>query len=113
MIGDRHAMRVAAQVSEGVLGAAEGTLGVDHPIRAEQRTQKSRERRRRSEMVQRAVKSELACGVEFAQARHELTAEHAAENFHGQEEVVPSWDPMAVVRRSEERRVGKEGKARG
>ena len=91
-------MGVAAQVVEGVLGAAEGTFGVDYPIGAEQRAQKSRERCSRSEMVQRAVKSELASSVEFAQARHELTAEHAAEYFHGQEEVVSSWDPMAVVR---------------
>jgi membrane dipeptidase len=43
-------------------------------------------------------KSELARGVELAQARHELAAKHAAENFHGQEEVVPTWNPAAVVR---------------
>ena len=83
--------------AEGVLGAAEGTFGVDYPIGAEQRAQKSRERRRRSEMVQCAVKFQLASGVEFAQACHELTAEHAAEDLHRQEEVMPSWNPMAVV----------------
>ena len=38
MVGDGHAMSVAAQVLEHVLGAAKGALGVDHPILAEQWT---------------------------------------------------------------------------
>ena len=45
------------------------------------------------------MKSELACGMEFAQAVHELATEHAAENSHRQEEVVPSWNPTGMVRR--------------
>ena len=49
-------------------------------------------------MLQSAVKFELVCGVELAQAGNELAAEHAAKNFHGQEKVVPSWNPAAVVR---------------
>jgi cation transport regulator ChaC len=81
-----------------VLGAAKRTFGIDYPIRAKQRAEKGRERLRLLEMVQTAVKSELACSVDIAQARHELAAEHAAENFHRQEEIVPSWDPAAVVR---------------
>jgi hypothetical protein len=49
-------------------------------------------------MLQSAVKFELVCGVELAQAGNELAAEHAAKNFHGQEKVVPCWNPAAVVR---------------
>ena len=38
MVGDGHAMGVAAQILEHVLGAAEGAFGVDHPVLAEQWT---------------------------------------------------------------------------
>ena len=36
MVGDGDAMSVAGQVVENVFGAAEGWLGVDHPVDAEQ-----------------------------------------------------------------------------
>ena len=32
MIGDGHAMGVAAQVAENLPGPAEGRLGIDHPV---------------------------------------------------------------------------------
>ena len=32
MVGDGHAMGVARQVVENLLGAAKGRLGVDHPL---------------------------------------------------------------------------------
>ena len=36
MVGDGHAMRVAAQIVEHIFRAAEGALRVDHPIFSEQ-----------------------------------------------------------------------------
>ena len=36
MVGDGHAMSVAAQILEHILWAAEGAFGVDHPVLAEQ-----------------------------------------------------------------------------
>ncbi len=32
MVGDGYAVRVAAQILEYIVGAAEGRLGVDHPV---------------------------------------------------------------------------------
>ena len=32
MVGDRDAMGVAGQIVENVFGAAEGRLGIDHPV---------------------------------------------------------------------------------
>ena len=34
MVGDGHAMRVAAQIAENLSGAAEGRLGIHHPVLA-------------------------------------------------------------------------------
>ena len=39
MVGDGHAMGIAAQVVEDVFGAAEGWFGVNHPVLSEQRSQ--------------------------------------------------------------------------
>ena len=36
MVGDGHAMGVAAQILEHILGATEGRFGVDHPVLSEQ-----------------------------------------------------------------------------
>ena len=39
MVGDGHAMSVAAEILEHVLGTAKGWFGVDDPVFSEQRTQ--------------------------------------------------------------------------
>jgi hypothetical protein len=36
VIGDRHAVGVAAEITENVLGTPEGRLAIDHPVRPEQ-----------------------------------------------------------------------------
>jgi hypothetical protein len=36
MVGDGHAMGIAGQVVEHMVGAAKGWLGVDHPVLTEQ-----------------------------------------------------------------------------
>ena len=43
MVGDGHAMGVATQIVEDILGAAKGRLAVDHPLVAEQGAQEGRE----------------------------------------------------------------------
>lgn len=44
MIGDGHAVRVATEIVQDVLGAAERGLGVDHPVLAEEQSQPGSER---------------------------------------------------------------------
>jgi len=36
MVGDGHAMGVAAEILQHILGATEGTLQVDHPVLSKQ-----------------------------------------------------------------------------
>jgi len=39
MVGDGHAMSVAAQIVQHIFGATEGTFQVDHPVLSKQRPQ--------------------------------------------------------------------------
>jgi hypothetical protein len=36
MIGDGHAVGVAAEITENIFGATEGRLAIDHPVPPEQ-----------------------------------------------------------------------------
>jgi hypothetical protein len=38
VVGDGHAMSVTAQITEHILGASEGSFGIDHPVFSEQRS---------------------------------------------------------------------------
>lgn len=40
MVGDSHAMGIAGQVMKHVFGAAEGRLGIDHPVLPKQEAQR-------------------------------------------------------------------------
>ena len=97
VIGNRHSMGVAAQIAQRVFGSAKRAFAIDHPIGAEQRTEPGGERWGRLEMGKVTVKSQLAFGVEFAEARHELAAEDTAEDFDGQKEAGLCGDPALVV----------------
>jgi hypothetical protein len=43
VIGDRHAVSVAAEITENVLGATEGRFAVNHPVLPEQWAEESSE----------------------------------------------------------------------
>src|SRR5882672_10203892 len=43
VIGDRHAVRVTAEIAQRVLGPAERPFGIHHPIETEQSSQHGRE----------------------------------------------------------------------
>ena len=62
MIGDRHAVGVAAEITENVLGAAEGRFAVDDPVLAEKGAKESSESLRLREKLEVPVEAELAFG---------------------------------------------------
>jgi hypothetical protein len=43
VVGDGHAMSVAGEIAEHMMGTAEGGLGVDHPVLTEQGAQEGAE----------------------------------------------------------------------
>ena len=48
-------------------------------------------------MDKTTVKAELAGGVEFSEACYKLAAKHAAEDLHGQEEIMLPGNPAGVI----------------
>src|SRR5512140_3020692 len=99
MIGNRDTVRVAAEVAESVLGAAEGTFGIDDPVLAEQLPEPGAERFGIGEELQLSMETESASGEGEFQAGDKFTAKHAAEYFHGKEERVARFDPTGVIGR--------------
>ena len=98
VVGDGDPVGVAAEVLQGVLGAAEGPFGVNHPSLGEQRTYQGIENPRYLETSQRAVKLEPMADVQLIQTLGKLGAEYLAERFHGQKEAGRTGDPACVVR---------------
>jgi len=82
MVGNGDAMGVTGQVVQNLLRTAEGRLGVNHPILAEEGTNQSPENLGIVKGLLISVKSELAFFEGPLQARHKLAAKHAAENLH-------------------------------
>ncbi len=99
MVGDGDAMRVAGQIVQYVLRPAERLLRVDDPVLAEQRTQESRERLLVSQWSARSEEDELALAKGTPQSRHELSPKDFAQDFDRQEEMIPSADPVSMIRR--------------
>ena len=88
MVGDGHAMGVAAQILEHILGAAKGWFRVDHPVFSEQGPQPGGEDFRLSQPYQVSGELELAFLEGALESGNELAAEDAAKNFDGKKEPV-------------------------
>lgn len=98
VVGDGHAVGVSREVAENLFGAAEGRLGVNHPLFATHLGQQTPESPRITQRLQRSVegqRSGLERGLEEGQ---ELTTEQAAQDPHRQEEPVAAGDPSGPVR---------------
>jgi hypothetical protein len=81
MIGDSHAMGVAAQILQYIFGATEGTFQVDHPLFSEQRPQPGGEGLWLSEELEISLETEWT----IMESLLESVAELAAKDFpqHG------------------------------
>jgi len=83
MVGDGHAVRVAAQILEHIVRAPEGWFGVDHPVVSEQGPEPGGEGFRLGEPCQVSVKTELAVLERSLETGDELAAKHATEHPMG------------------------------
>src|SRR5713101_2676087 len=99
MVGDRHAVRVAAQILEHIVRAPEGWFGVDHPVVSEQWPEPGGEGLRLGEQCQISVKAELAVLERSLETRDELAAKHATEHPDGKKEPVAWFHPVGVIER--------------
>ena len=83
MIGDGHAMGVAAEIAQYLQGTTEGLLGIDDPIVAVQAAHKFRKLLRVGQRGGGTVATHLVAAVQTFQAGEELAAKDAAEDLYG------------------------------
>ena len=99
MVGDGDAMRIAGQVMQHVLGAAEGRFGIDHPVLPIKRAQEEGEVLLLMKRHALAEEAQLMAGKEAPQSGEELAAEDAAEHLDRQQEAGTGSDPACMIRR--------------
>ncbi len=97
MVGDGHAMGVAAQVLEHIVGAAEGWFGVNDPVFSEQWPEPGSEDLGLREQSQIAGKVQLAMLKGRLESGDKLTAKHTSEYLDGEKEVRTGSDPAGVI----------------
>ena len=98
VIGDGHAMRVARQIMQYMLGAAEGRLGIDYPVVAKECAQERVKGFALCQWPQRAGQTEIPFLKRLLQPGDEFAAEHSTEDFHGQQEGIMRLNPTFMVR---------------
>ena len=103
-IGDRRAMRVAGEIGQYALGAAEGRLGVDDEGALPQRAHTFGERGGLGKRDQVAEETEFASTESGFQAVEEQTAEGVRQGADGEQEVGFAGDPSSGRRGRRRRR---------
>jgi len=86
MVGNGHSMRVAAEIAENMLWAAEGPFDMQDPVLAIEFADKGVKSLRVREMLQFAVKADLALGECVVEGILHLSAEHLSEHLLRQKE---------------------------
>ena len=99
MVGDGHAMGVAAEILQYVFRTTEGTFQVDHPRLSKQWPQPSREDLGFGEQLEVFGKAELTILEGLAKCCNKLATENLAEYRFGQEVVVWRVHPTSVIER--------------
>ena len=97
VIGDGDTMGVAPEVTDHLLGAAEGGLGIDDPVLAKQRSEKRREALWLFQVLDRSGANQLFLPIDAPESIDKLSPEDLAERFNGQEERVQRVDPPLFV----------------
>src|SRR5579864_1653344 len=100
VVRDGHAMGVAAEVAQHMLGSAEGRLGMDVPVLFAELRDQLLERRRITEGSGRASQVKQAFAVEVAESVKELLAEDGAQNPNRHEKHrMAGMNPALVIGR--------------
>lgn len=86
VIGDRHPVRVAAEISQGVLSSAERPFAIYDPLRTIRLADERGEHLRGSERFQAAVETQLATLKRLLESLGEFAAEDFLQHGHRQEE---------------------------
>src|SRR6516162_7170161 len=99
MVGDGHAMGVAAEILQDILGATEGTFQVDHPVLSIEWSQPGGEGFGFYKKLQVSEEAELAILKSLLESVDELAAKNCLQHFLGKKVVVSGANPAGVIRR--------------
>ena len=98
MVGDGHAMSVAAQIVQHIFGATEGTFQIDYPVLSKQRPQPGGKDLGLSEKFQISLEAKLAILKSLLERIDKLAAKDFPQHFFGQEVVVSRTNPAGVIK---------------
>ena len=99
VIGDRHAVGVAAEITENVFWTPEGRLAVDHPVVTEEGAEERSESLRLRQKLEVPVEAQLAMGEGVFESSDKLAAEDTTQHLDGEEETIARGDPALVIGR--------------
>src|SRR3974377_1010529 len=88
MVGDGHAMGVAAQILEHIFGTTEGRFRVDHPVLSEQQAQPGSKGFALGERCQSSREVQSAVLERLLEPRDELSTKDSREHLKGKKEAV-------------------------
>jgi len=97
VIGDRHAVGVAAEITENVFGATEGRFAVDHPVLTEEGTEEGSESFRFRQKLEVPVEAQLAVVEGPFERGDKLATEDSTQHLDGQKEAIARGDPTPVI----------------
>src|SRR5271157_5109752 len=97
VIGDRHAVGVAAEITENVFGATEGRLAIDHPVLPEEGTKERSEGFRFRQKFELPVEAELAVVEGPFESGDKLATEDSTQHLDGKKESITRGDPALVI----------------
>ena len=86
VIGDGHAVGVAAEITESMFGTTEGRFAIDHPVLPKQWAEPSGEDLGLSEQLQIAIEAQLPFVAGAPERGHELAAKYPAQHLDGKKE---------------------------
>ena len=92
-------MRIAAEISQHLFGAAEWRLGIDHPVGPSELIEPLGERGGIGEVGEIAKEAQVASREGGLQLLQKQAAEQPGEDAHRQEEAGPASDPTCAVER--------------
>lgn len=97
VVGDGDTVSVASEVTDHLLRAAEGGLGIDDPVLAKQRSEERREALWLFQVLDRSGANQLFLPIRATQSIDKLAPEDLAERLNRQEERVQRMDPSLFV----------------
>ena len=99
MVGDGHAMGVAAQILQHIFWAAEGTFQVDDPVLSVEWSQPGSEDLGLSKECQVSVEVELTVTEGLFESGDELATKDPTQHLFGKEVIISGANPVGVIER--------------